>query len=114
MKGLDRYITGNYGEDQFASEQPCEVCGYWADDCICPECPTCALQGNPACYQEHDEGICGGLYETGKTWDQMIGRQELEVDHLKGQLVDATMYLDWLKDKKEQEEAENVHNNVPD
>lgn len=33
-------------------ETPCAVCGNWADDCICPECPTCGQQGDPNCYVE--------------------------------------------------------------
>lgn len=31
-------------------EGPCEVCGNYVDDCICPECKVCGEQGNPACY----------------------------------------------------------------
>jgi hypothetical protein len=34
-------------------EYPCEVCGHWAHDCICPECPTCGAAGDPACYAQH-------------------------------------------------------------
>ena len=34
-------------------EHPCGVCGQWVDDCICPECPTCHSQGDPACYTKH-------------------------------------------------------------
>lgn len=32
---------------------PCAVCGQPVDDCVCPECPVCTSQGNPACYQHH-------------------------------------------------------------
>lgn len=32
---------------------PCEVCGEHVDDCICPECPTCGVQGDPGCYEAH-------------------------------------------------------------
>lgn len=34
-------------------EQPCEVCGHEAGDCICPECPRCGEFGNPRCYDAH-------------------------------------------------------------
>ena len=34
-------------------EQPCEVCGEYPDNCICPECPICYDYGNPRCYLEH-------------------------------------------------------------
>lgn len=35
-------------------DPPCEVCGQWPDDCVCPECPVCGDYGNPVCY---DGGI---------------------------------------------------------
>jgi len=31
-------------EAQFA-DRPCGICGKWADDCECLECPTCQAQG---------------------------------------------------------------------
>ena len=34
-------------------DYPCEVCGKAIDDCICPECPQCGSQGDPACYNAH-------------------------------------------------------------
>ena len=34
-------------------EGPCEVCGQFVDDCLCPECGTCNVHGDPACYTEH-------------------------------------------------------------
>lgn len=37
---------------------PCDVCGKWADDCICPECPVCGEYGNTRCYT-------GGLFDHG-------------------------------------------------
>ena len=35
---LDRWITGNYGEDQFSSspDDICAACGLSLDDCDCP------------------------------------------------------------------------------
>lgn len=36
------------------TEQPCAVCGQWPDNCICPECSVCGVQGDPICY---DSGI---------------------------------------------------------
>ena len=65
---LDRYITGNYGEAQFNNEEECDVCGQSLDECDCPECPICTQIGDPACYQEVDLGICGGLYGTKERW----------------------------------------------
>jgi hypothetical protein len=43
-------VTQRMIDDQFGTEAPCDVCGKWADDCICPECPVCGEYGNPACY----------------------------------------------------------------
>jgi hypothetical protein len=40
-------------DNAFGGEAPCEVCGLWCDDCICPECPDCGEQGNPHCYEGH-------------------------------------------------------------
>lgn len=34
-------------------DYPCEVCGEFPDDCICPECPVCNTHGDPACYIDH-------------------------------------------------------------
>lgn len=31
-------------------EGPCAVCGSAVDHCICPVCPVCGAQGDPACY----------------------------------------------------------------
>ena len=38
-----------YDED----DPPCEVCGEFIEDCICPECPECGEIGRPKCYLEH-------------------------------------------------------------
>lgn len=34
-------------------EAACEVCGEYAHNCICPECPACGAAGDPACYPAH-------------------------------------------------------------
>ena len=34
-------------------ESPCAVCGEFADNCICPDCPRCGCQGDPSCYERH-------------------------------------------------------------
>lgn len=43
--------------------QPCDVCGYDVDHCICPECPVCGSYGDPHCY-EPSEGEHHGLHRT--------------------------------------------------
>jgi hypothetical protein len=35
------------------TDQPCEVCGKFPDNCICPECPNCGAYGDPHCYDNH-------------------------------------------------------------
>lgn len=34
-------------------DPPCEVCGNYWEDCICPECPICWGVGDPDCYRGH-------------------------------------------------------------
>jgi hypothetical protein len=34
----------------------CEVCTL-VDDCCCPECPECGVQGDPKCYAEGGHGL---------------------------------------------------------
>jgi hypothetical protein len=39
-------------------EPPCEVCGKFSEDCICPECPVCGCHGDPKCYRpEYGHGL---------------------------------------------------------
>lgn len=40
-------------------ETTCDVCWYEAGACVCPECPTCGEQGNPACEKEHGLDLSG-------------------------------------------------------
>jgi hypothetical protein len=47
------YPPGCSGPPDDDYDDHCQVCGQWADDCICPECPECSEFGRPACYQEH-------------------------------------------------------------
>lgn len=71
-------------------EEPCEVCGNYPDDCICPECPTCGLYGDPDCYKEVDLGICGGLFSVGHSLDQQISKLEYDIK------AEAARYEEWL------------------
>jgi hypothetical protein len=40
-------------EEACGGGNPCEVCGEFEDDCICPECPECNSVGDPLCYKQH-------------------------------------------------------------
>lgn len=37
----------------FDDDYPCELCGEFEDDCICPECKVCGSVGDYGCYLEH-------------------------------------------------------------
>lgn len=40
-------------ERAFGEESPCDVCGQWSENCVCPECPECHTSGDPYCYEHH-------------------------------------------------------------
>ena len=50
-------------------EGPCEICGRFSVDCICPECPTCECVGDPTCYKEH------GLVRTKEQIDSLANAE---------------------------------------
>jgi hypothetical protein len=81
-------------------EYSCEVCGYYSDDCVCPECPLCGEIGDPYCYQEVDLGICGGLYDVGLNIDQKISKARARITENQEQLYDAGQALDILEAEK--------------
>jgi hypothetical protein len=43
-------VTTRMIDEAAGADQPCEVCGHFVDDCICPECEQCGQIGDPACY----------------------------------------------------------------
>jgi hypothetical protein len=60
----------------------CDCCGREADDCRCPECPTCGVAGDPACYRDH------GLTFNA---DQLAGQREMERINAQDALYDPGM-----------------------
>lgn len=40
-------------------EYPCDLCGEFPDNCICPECPTCGSVGDVACYDPNSRHFHG-------------------------------------------------------
>jgi len=54
-------VEGHQMVDRFEPpnepDLPCEVCGQSVDNCICPECPVCAYQGDPKCYDPSTHGL---------------------------------------------------------
>lgn len=71
-------------------EQPCAVCGFGTDNCICPECPKCQTYGDPVCYEEH------GLRRTDA---QRIGFTKMQIAELKERIAEHEQYLQLLEDK---------------
>ncbi len=69
---------------------PCEVCGQFEDNCICPECMKCGEVGNPKCYDSLESGGCG-----------MFKSQE-QIDSL------ASADKKWAEDNAAQSDAENA------
>ena len=86
-------VTIGMIDDHFA-DRPCEMCGHYPDDCICPECPVCYEHGNPACYS-----TLGGHGLT-ESWDQRIGKAKAELYNLQERVVDQQQYIDWLENEK--------------
>lgn len=43
----------SYYDPPNLDDLPCDICGKFPDDCICPECPICSTQSDPECYLEH-------------------------------------------------------------
>lgn len=42
----------SYTRDGQPIEEPCEVCSLMPENCACPVCPVCGVQGRPDCYKE--------------------------------------------------------------
>jgi hypothetical protein len=78
-------------DDAMGVDAICEVCGKYADDCICPECPVCGEHGNAACYASHNLTF---------TLDQQISRAERSVADAQDNLNAASEYLDWLRTRR--------------
>ena len=97
----------------FDGDDSCEVCNKFTEDCICPPCPGCTIQGNPGCYEEPDDCNCGGLFGK-KTLEQKIASFEWEVAELYRNWQEATLALDWMRqalvEQREREAQNNAQN----
>lgn len=50
---------------------PCQVCGRDpSGDCLCPECPTCGVFGDPECYEKHGLVRTPEQIESRKLYDE--------------------------------------------
>jgi hypothetical protein len=61
---------------------PCEMCGNFIDQCICPECPVCKAMGLNTCYRDH------GLVQVPA---QRAGRQMREAEEQREREAEARM-----------------------
>lgn len=52
MSDIGRIHREYYSPPDY-DDYPCEVCGEFEDNCICPECPVCGNVGYPGCYRDH-------------------------------------------------------------
>lgn len=93
---LDRHITGNWGEDQYADDEICEICGKHVDNCICPECPVCEAIGDPDCYEKHglvrSKEQIDSLKQAEEEWQKAIDEENEMWDE---------MHKDWYTNQSE-------------
>lgn len=59
-------VTTLPGEEDY----PCEICGEFEENCICPECPVCGEIGDPLCYKKH------GLVRTVEQANNLLKREK--------------------------------------
>ena len=94
VTGREPEITGEWG--------PCECCGCDPADCLCPECPVCGEQGNPACYLVQGGEKNHNLeYNT----EQLIGQCKMRIADMKENLRYEELALIQLTELFEQEKA---------
>lgn len=77
-------VTSKMLDEAVGAEHPCETCGEFTSDCICPECPQCHCIGDPGCY------IMGFL---DYTTTQLVGQARLHITQLESQLDSARYAL---------------------
>ena len=76
-------------DEAMGFDEPCEMCGYDVDHCVCPECPVCDTYGDPACYSKH------GLIVSKEQIDGLKAMHEA-IEH--DRLVDDELYKSYLED----------------
>jgi hypothetical protein len=79
-------------------DEICEVCKKEADACICPECPTCGVQGDANCYKPKP-----GYLRLSR--EQAISRQQFRVLDAEDRLNEERQYLEMLEGGSEFEDT---------
>lgn len=77
-------------------EEPCEVCGHFADSCVCPECPLCGECGSMYCYLDSTERTRMEL-----TTAQIKAMEHVLDEEYKDGYYSRLEYEEWRKDQKE-------------
>ena len=74
---------------------PCAVCHKPVDDCVCPECPVCHSNGDPACYEFKPDPISfDRVQHLRLTREQRLAIAEHHVVEAEERLADATYALE--------------------
>lgn len=81
---------------------PCEVCGRDCDDCICEECPTCGVVGEPKCYDPASPDFHG----LARTPEQIEGRAKLDAYYAEQAARDKAEGDYWNDPQRKVEKAE--------
>ena len=82
-------------ENQF-EDGPCSVCYRSCEDCVCPECPTCGVQGDPACYGSEPSSHINVF-----TKEQIVGQIRRRIDSFQDLAMGEAQYLSHIESKPE-------------
>ncbi len=83
----------------YDEDYPCDICGNFPENCICPECPVCGEYGNPKCYEEH------GLTLTA----EQIDNQAIRLRELEEEKRDMELYAAELEEERIREMGHTKH-----
>ena len=104
------YPPGCSGPPEY-DDQPCEICGLFPDDCICPECPTCSAFGDPKCYENHglerSQEQVQSLARQQDEWCEQIERENAYADEMIKAEAEAEAYWKECEEIKRGEERIN-------
>lgn len=93
-------VTHRMIDEAYGREEPCEICGKWVDDCICPECSVCEAYGDPRCYKEHGLEMTKEQIESKKKFeDEEELRAKQEMEYLKELAEESKTAVETILDK---------------
>lgn len=78
----------------------CEVCGRYAESCICSECSVCGAAGDPCCYGLVPlDGAYTSSHGLKRNKLQLIGSVKAKISKYQDLIVDEQQYLAWLEER---------------